>query len=253
VVVYAGDDPTFPRQIDARYPGESLEANTALIGRLRAGGASEVFVENLDTAGVGASPLPAGILPTMGMGSVRLVVTRHSRRQDARRSMRVLSAARLREGVQWETRRRVAELAQRDWAAFCDHLDHEVDARRFRALLSTHAFILCPQGGGLDPSPKAWEALLAGCIPIMQRTPTSSGYSHLPVLFVDEWVPEALNEDLILEASRDLRAQLDDRLRLLEQLSVQHFARRMRGASLDQTRGGSSKPGRYPSRSQSST
>jgi len=227
-VVYAGDDPTFPQQTDARYPKESLEDNTALVARLRARGASVVFVENLDTAGIGADPLPVGILPTMVMGSVRLVAVRASGRSSLPRPLRVLSAARVRDGAQWETRRRVAELAQHEWSGFCDHLDREVDVRAFRRLLSTYAFVLCPQGGGLDPSPKAWEALLAGCIPIVERTPTSEGYAHLPVLFVDRWAPEALSEDRLREASRDLQAQLDDRLTLLDKLSVQYVVRQMR-------------------------
>jgi hypothetical protein len=227
-VVYAGDDPTFPQQTDARYPEESVEDNTALVVRLLSRGAPKVFVENLDTAGIGATPLPGGILPTMAMGSVRLVTTRTSGRSSVPRQLRVLSAARVREGVQWETRRRVAELARHEWSGFCDHLDREVDVRAFRRLLSTYAFILCPQGGGLDPSPKAWEALLAGCIPIVERSPTSEGYAHLPVLLVDRWAPEALSEDRLRDASLDLQAQLDDRLTLLDKLSVQYVVRQMR-------------------------
>jgi hypothetical protein len=203
-VVYVGDDPTFPRQTDRRYPEESLEENEALIARLRARGAHGVFVENLDTSGVGAAPLPTGVLPTMAMGSVRLVATRPGRAGVAPRRLRVLSAARVREGEQWEPRRQVAALAKGRWSGFCDHLDEEVDARQFRRLLSTYAFILCPQGGGLDPSPKAWEALLAGCIPIVQRTPTSEAYAHLPVHFVDAWVPEVLSEDRLNDAYGDL-------------------------------------------------
>jgi hypothetical protein len=227
-LVYVGDDPTFPQQTDARYPTESLEDNTALVARLRDRGAAEVLVENLDTEGIGASSIPGGILPTMAMGSVRLVRTRALGRSSGPRPLRVLSAARVRDGAQWETRRRVAELARHEWSGFCDHLDREVDVRAFRRLLSTYAFILCPQGGGLDPSPKAWEALLAGCIPIVERSPTSEGYAHLPVLFVDRWKPEALSEDRLRDASLDLQAQLDDRLTLLDKLSVQYVVRQMR-------------------------
>ena len=66
-VIYAGDDPTFHRQTDGRYSEESLEENEALIARLHARGALGVFGENLDTFGVGAVPLPTGVLPTMAM------------------------------------------------------------------------------------------------------------------------------------------------------------------------------------------
>jgi hypothetical protein len=98
----------------------------------------------------------------------------------------------------------VAALAKGRWSGFCDHLDREAHARAFRRLLSPYAFILWPQGGGLDPSPKAWEALLAGFIPIVQRAPTSEANAHLPVHFVDAWVPEVLSEDRLNDASGDL-------------------------------------------------
>jgi hypothetical protein len=111
-IVYAGDDPTFPRQVDARYPSESEEANVALVARLRARGAAEIHVENLDLPVDGVTPMPTGVLPTMAMGSVRLVRTREPRRARVTRRLRALSASRLRDGAQWETRRSVAALAQ---------------------------------------------------------------------------------------------------------------------------------------------
>lgn len=40
---------------------------------------------------------------------------------------------------------------------------------------------------GMDPSPKAWEAIMAGTIPIIQRSVLDDAYSHLPVAFVDSW------------------------------------------------------------------
>ena len=39
----------------------------------------------------------------------------------------------------------------------------------------------------MDPSPKAWEAIMAGTIPIIQRNVLEDAYQHLPVVFVDSW------------------------------------------------------------------
>lgn len=237
-IIYAGDDPTFPRQVDARYPSESMEANVALVARLRARGAAGIHVENLDLPVAGVTPMPTGVLPTMAMGSVRLVRTREPRRSRVTRRLKALSASRLRDGAQWETRRTVAALAQGEWRAFCDHLDAEVTMKAYRTLLSTYAFVLCPEGGGLDSSPKAWEALLVGCIPIIRRNASSEGHAHLPVLFVEAWTADALSEDALHGAYRDLRDRLEDRPALLEQLSLQHYIHSV------QTSGASSNPGR---------
>lgn len=49
-------------------------------------------------------------------------------------------------------------------------------------------FILCTHGGGLDPSPKAFEAILVGTIPIVQHSTLDDAYRHLPVVFVDSTV-----------------------------------------------------------------
>ena len=42
-------------------------------------------------------------------------------------------------------------------------------------------------GGGLDPSPKAFEAVLSGSIPIIQHYPGDDAYREFPVVFVDDW------------------------------------------------------------------
>ena len=36
------------------------------------------------------------------------------------------------------------------------------------------AFVLCVSGGGIDPAPKAFEALAAGSIPIIQHSSLDS-------------------------------------------------------------------------------
>ena len=42
-----------------------------------------------------------------------------------------------------------------------------VSRREYLALVASVPFVACVHGGGLDPSPKAWEALLVGTIPII--------------------------------------------------------------------------------------
>jgi hypothetical protein len=55
--------------------------------------------------------------------------------------------------------------------------------------------MLCVHGGGIDPNPKAWDALLLGTIPIIQHFPGIEIYRGLPVVIVDSWAPQTLSQD----------------------------------------------------------
>lgn len=86
------------------------------------------------------------------------------------RPLSVLQVDRLRTGPQWEDRRRVRELCASEWRAFCAPARNATrPGPEFWRLLRSASFLLCVHGGGLDPSPKAWEALLMGTIPIIQH------------------------------------------------------------------------------------
>jgi hypothetical protein len=62
---------------------------------------------------------------------------------------------------------------------------------------SNYAFVLSPEGGGLDCH-RTWEALALGCIPIVKRSALSDLFQHLPVLIVDDW------SDINLELLQDV-------------------------------------------------
>jgi hypothetical protein len=89
----------------------------------------------------------------------------------ALRDPRALCCHRLRRGKRWEIRRLVSGLVQTAWQECCVHQDVGLSLDDYRQALRHHACAICAEGGGRDPSPKAWEALLAGCIPILRATP----------------------------------------------------------------------------------
>lgn len=57
----------------------------------------------------------------------------------------------------------------------------------FNNLTASVPFVVCVHGGGIDPSPKAWEAILLGTIPILQHSTLDDAYEQLPVLYVNHW------------------------------------------------------------------
>jgi hypothetical protein len=74
---------------------------------------------------------------------------------------------------------------------------------------SNYAFVLSPEGGGLDCH-RTWEALALGCIPIVKRSAFSDVFQHLPVLIVDDWVDinlQMLRDTLILYENAQLYKQ----------------------------------------------
>jgi hypothetical protein len=76
------------------------------------------------------------------------------------------------------------------------------------ALAHNASFVLCVKGGGLDPSPKAWEAIMLGTIPIVHRSTLDDAYSLLPVVFVREWRQLFGPVEQVRERLRALRTQL---------------------------------------------
>ena len=72
--------------------------------------------------------------------------------------------------------------------------------------MSQYKFVICPVGNGVDPCPKAYEAIILKTIPIMIRTQnTIEVYSDLPVVLVDDF-SELLGMDLseIYESKKHL-------------------------------------------------
>lgn len=51
---------------------------------------------------------------------------------------------------------------------------------------SQYAFVISPQGNGLDCH-RTWEALTLGCIPIVKTSPLNALFQDLPVWIVEKW------------------------------------------------------------------
>lgn len=58
--------------------------------------------------------------------------------------------------------------------------------RRFLENARNHSFVLCPRGNGIDTH-RLWEALYMGSIPIVIRDIAHSGWTDMPIFFVDSW------------------------------------------------------------------
>jgi hypothetical protein len=96
------------------------------------------------------------------------------------------------------------------------------------------SFVLCVEGGGLDPSPKAWTALLHGAIPILRDTPVAAAYRALPVAVVPDWQAGALTPARLAAWKAALAPAFDDparRARVLERLGLDYWWGRVEAAA----------------------
>jgi hypothetical protein len=158
------------------------------------------YCENHDLNHPRVSTLPLGVVEDVeGMEHVDIMGAALAVED---RPLQFLVAHRVRTGMkQWKTRANVTAMCykqQQDYTLrvalcvtppFYSHLDHRRSINQdLYIYMAQHVpFILCVHGGGLDPSPKAWEAIMIGTIPIILHSTLDDAYSQLPVVFIDEW------------------------------------------------------------------
>ncbi|MBE9548549.1 MAG: hypothetical protein IMF09_04005 [Proteobacteria bacterium] len=174
------------------------------------------------------SPLPVGYVLADGQSNLTKLEAPETPIKD--RPLKVLCAHRVRDGKQWVMRRKLTELCKNKFQPFTTILTNEVSESAFQNLVQEHPFVICAQGGGLDPSPKAWLTLANGSIPIIKSSPLDDAYSQLPVAFVDEWNEECLSLDKMHEWIEDLAPYFEDddlRIQTLHRLSLDYWWNRI--------------------------
>ncbi|WP_204115935.1 hypothetical protein [Shimia biformata] len=230
ILVSGSEDATLPQQIDHRWPRGDGQFADDVRAILDSPYLRHWFVENLDTDGIARmSPLPIGLVFPEGYPETGIAVPPTT--PLGQRPLRVLCAHHHREGPQWEPRRHVSGLAKHAWSDWCTVLDAPIPLPDYLRLIDGHAFVLCVEGGGLDPAPKAWHALLHGAIPIMRRNPTSDGYADLPVVHVPDWTEDSLSLEKLQLWQAQYAPRQDDpdkRRALLEQLGLDYWWEKIR-------------------------
>ena len=153
-----------------------------------------VFSENLDEAGPKVTGIPLGINPGEFPGYNGDYLLKKIAGPDklSSRPLKVLETSRQRDGPQFAERARVLSMCHNEWKDLCVH--RSSSKAEFFERLQDFPFVMCVHGGGQDPSPKAWEAIMAGTIPIIQHYPGDHGYNELPVVFVDTWIADVISQ-----------------------------------------------------------
>lgn len=187
VLVTGDDDRTSPRQIDKRY--EPVMKPGTWDSWLKDERILHLFVEHLDTPSPPnrVTPIPLGLNPREFKSfqdgpAVRELVG--AVEISKRKPISMLFTNRVRSGDQWVERDQARDLCSK--LAHCT--EARIDQKDFLREIKNYTFLICVHGGGVDPNPNLFQALIAGVIPIMAPFPGDSMYDGLPIVKTDgDW------------------------------------------------------------------
>lgn len=207
ILISGSEDVTIPNQLDHRWRkfDEREKANLEKI--LNHPKLVHWFAENLDhDMGEKVTPIPLGMISPKTHDALVDVPTwpKYETRPPT-----VLCAHRIRNGEQWEPRRQVTELAKMHWQDWCTVQEDELSEEAYFNLAQQHGFVICVQGGGIDPSPKAWQSLQHGLIPIIETSGVDAAYKELPCVIVNAWTPDCISQDKLKQWAIELAPKFD--------------------------------------------
>ena len=231
-ILSTGDsDATLPLQVDKRFKAHSDEQIKVLRDIHNDPRVVHWYAQNIDTDWPKLTAIPLGYWELGGSSILRHAIENPWSTLPRQKPLKVFCANRIRPGAQWEIRRTVAQRAINEWSDLVDYYD-SVSPEDFFEVISRYPFVMCVGGGGLDPSPKAWTALLAGCIPIVEWNATTEAYRDLPVIIIDSWKTLELDAALLHEWLSRCEPHFTDpllRSKLLEKLSMGYWLNKVRG------------------------
>lgn len=209
ILISTGEDITIPNQIDPRWPElkdiikkywQIIIENEFLI---------HWFIENRDAYHKKTSSLPIGINPReMPSNNVDYILKyMHNIPIISNRPLKIICIHRKREGDRMKINNLLKQKKLKEHCICSSVLFKD----EWWKTLQKYPFVICAHGGGLDPSPKVWEALCVGCIPIIKHSSLDDIYDNFPVVYVNEWNEEIFDSEILKKWLNDLSKYFDDK------------------------------------------
>lgn len=236
VLILASEDYTFPNALgDVRvlcYPMYNYKLIKNEINQLFTHSMiSHMYVENLDTHHEKCTPIPLGILQ-YAHGSLYQPDINYKPISLLNRPQFVLSCHREHESLdnsyinyQFRERALIRDYCNTTWKSFVQY-KKDLSEEELKEQLVQSTFCICVHGGGLDPSPKAWQSLLCGSIPILKHSSLDPIYERFPVVFVDTWDEQCISKEFLnkeLERLRPFYEEDDKRKKVLDMLTLDYW------------------------------
>lgn len=159
----------------------------ALLSELRFRFPGGIYWEAMDVNRDGVKVMPIGLLEAYLRGNERAIVKLSRTASSQNRQMKALAAW----GAWFPELDRLIPDRQRARAFAATSslvLEANFSTKRYFQELTRHEFMLCPEGNGVQ-SPKVYEALMMGCIPICTESPAYMGLKSngWPIVIVGHW------------------------------------------------------------------
>lgn len=190
---------------------------------------NKIFVENLDTICEKTIPIPLGILPH-SINFYNDLINYVPKNMNNRQCL-LFNCNRIRNEPQFNYRTIIHNLCITKLKHFSKSLSNEITESEFKNHLLNSKFTLCVRGGGLDLSPKFWQCILCGTIPIIKHSVLDNMYNRFPVVFVDDFNEHTLSIEKLNEYFNVLKPYYEDinnRLKVLEILKMNYWFKFMK-------------------------
>jgi len=236
ILIIASDDASFPtgKGNSFNYYENIQEHVNKLINHEMI---IKIFVENLDTIHDKLIPLPLGVLTAYGKDIYYNDLINQKELIKQERSINVLCCHKTYQEPHlefllppckpWKDRQRFDEsCSDEPLKSIITNIPSNLDEEQYKNKLLDSRFNICIHGGGIDPSPKAWQSILAGSIPIIQHSTLDASYKKLPVVFVDNFDADTLTIENLNKWYDELKDYYFDpikRKEVLYKLSVQYW------------------------------
>jgi hypothetical protein len=222
VLITGSEDLTIPSQNDSRWIRACESTGRAIARILNAESVLHWYAENLDEKiSDKISPLPLGFILEDGQPEHTEKLNTATPLEERETSL--FCCHRIREGDQWNERRIVSEWLENSECSVITHIRNEVSSIEYSHFLSRAAFVMCVSGGGIDPCPKAFQALQHGAVPIIKSGPLNPCFKDLPVWIVDDWCDVPLTSQELKEKQMQIARQLPPAHVLASRLSLDYW------------------------------
>lgn len=221
VLIIGDSDHTFPQQLDFRYKEKFSNAYEKLISDDRI---LHIFCVHLDILkNEKISPLPVGF----DFSHFQPNLQNDFNLDINSKELKIFNCDRIRKGIQWEDRRIVKRICSNEWSAFSVSCQGQLNINNFNTHLNQNSFMLCPHGGGLEPNPKVFHALLFGSIPIVKKFVNCEFlYQDLPIVFIPDWQPEYITAEKLKmwrESLKEYFYNQEKRKQVLDKLTTDYW------------------------------
>lgn len=233
-LIIGSEDVSFPKGIhDVRYEQSVRSIQKSIDIMMQSKMIKHIYVENLDLIHPKLTPIPLGFHPVYNPNLIKLYTTLlYLTKININRSINVFCNHRMRVGSsQWDERSRVKSLCEKEWKNLVVWKDNLTDAN-FRATLLDAKMCICVRGGGIDPSPRAWMALLCGCFPIIHTSTINKAYERFPVIFIKEWNSQTITSEKIVNWTKRFETFYendDNRKSVIHMLTLEYWKKYILG------------------------